>query len=41
MNPRLSNEWLEYLVTVGAREAAMAGADLNPSMRMGGFDMET
>jgi pimeloyl-ACP methyl ester carboxylesterase len=38
MNPRLSAEWLRYLVTVGAAE----GPDgwrwkLDPSMRFGGF----
>jgi pimeloyl-ACP methyl ester carboxylesterase len=38
MNPRLSTEWLRYLVTVGAR----LGDDgwrwkLDPSMRFGGF----
>jgi pimeloyl-ACP methyl ester carboxylesterase len=38
MNPRLSPEWLEYLVSVGAR----LGADgwrwkIDPTMRMGGF----
>ncbi len=38
MNPRLSTEWLQYLVTVGAAK----GPDgwrwkLDPTMRMGGF----
>ena len=38
MNPRLSTEWLEYLVTVGAREDADGWRwKLDPSMRMGGF----
>ena len=38
MNPRLSNEWLEYLVTVGAREDADGWRwKLDPSMRMGGL----
>jgi pimeloyl-ACP methyl ester carboxylesterase len=38
MNPRLSAEWLEYLVTVGAREDADGWRwKLDPSMRMGGF----
>ena len=38
MNPRLSTEWLEYLVTVGARKDADGWRwKLDPSMRMGGF----
>lgn len=38
VNPRLTREWLEYLVTVGAREDADGWRwKLDPSMRMGGF----
>lgn len=38
MNPRLSAEWLEYLVTVGARHDDDGWRwKLDPSMRMGGF----
>jgi len=38
MNPRLSTEWLEYLVTVGARHDDDGWRwKLDPSMRMGGF----
>jgi pimeloyl-ACP methyl ester carboxylesterase len=38
MNPRLSREWLRYLVTVGARRDADGWRwKLDPSMRFGGF----
>lgn len=38
MNPRLSMEWLEYLVTIGAREDADGWRwKLDPTMRFGGF----
>jgi pimeloyl-ACP methyl ester carboxylesterase len=38
MNPRLSPEWLRYLVTVGAREDADGWRwKIDPSLRMGGF----
>lgn len=38
MNPRLSIEWLEYLVTVGARRSDDGWRwKLDPSMRFGGF----
>lgn len=38
MNPRLSIEWLEYLVTIGAREDADGWRwRIDPSMRLGGF----
>lgn len=38
MNPRLSLEWLRYLVTVGAAESADGWRwKIDPSMRMGGF----
>jgi pimeloyl-ACP methyl ester carboxylesterase len=38
MNPRLSFEWLRYLVSVGAREDADGWRwKLDPSMRFGGF----
>ena len=38
MNPRLSKEWLEYLVTVGARHDPDGWRwKLDPSMRFGGF----
>jgi pimeloyl-ACP methyl ester carboxylesterase len=38
MNPRLSREWLEYLVTVGARESNDGWRwKIDPSMRFGGF----
>lgn len=38
MNPRLSSEWLRYLVTVGARcDADGWRWKIDPSMRMGGF----
>jgi pimeloyl-ACP methyl ester carboxylesterase len=38
MNPRLSAEWLEYLVTVGARPDADGWRwKIDPSLRMGGF----
>ena len=38
MNPRLSIEWLEYLVTVGARQDSDGWRwKLDPSMRFGGF----
>lgn len=38
MNPRLSKEWLEYLVTVGAREAQDGWRwKIDSSMRFGGF----
>lgn len=38
MNPRLSKEWLEYLVTVGAQRSDDGWRwTLDPSMRFGGF----
>jgi pimeloyl-ACP methyl ester carboxylesterase len=38
MNPRLSHEWLRYLVTVGASESADGWRwKLDPTMRFGGF----
>lgn len=38
MNPRLSDEWLRYLVTVGATESEDGWRwNLDPSMRFGGF----
>ena len=38
MNPRLSQEWLEYLVTVGARRDEDGWRwKIDPSLRMGGF----
>lgn len=38
MNPRLSKEWLEYLVTVGARQDADGWRwKIDSSMRFGGF----
>jgi pimeloyl-ACP methyl ester carboxylesterase len=38
MNPRLSIEWLEYLVTVGARQDEDGWRwKLDPTMRFGGF----
>ncbi|MGQ9426308.1 alpha/beta fold hydrolase [Gilvimarinus sp. F26214L] len=38
MNPRLSREWLEYIVYAGAREAEDGWRwKLDPSLRMGGF----
>jgi len=38
MNPRLSDEWLEYLVTVGAFERADGWRwKIDPAMRFGGF----
>jgi pimeloyl-ACP methyl ester carboxylesterase len=38
MNPRLSIEWLRYLVTVGAREDADGWRwKIDPAMRFGGF----
>ena len=38
MNPRLSLEWLEYLVTVGAREDEDGWRwKIDPGLRMGGF----
>ena len=38
MNPRLSTEWLQYLVQVGARQEADGWRwKLDPTMRMGGF----
>ena len=38
MNPRLSSEWLEYLVTVGATESDDGWRwKLDPSIRFGGF----
>ena len=38
MNPRLSMEWLEYLVTVGARHDSDGWRwKIDPSLRMGGF----
>jgi pimeloyl-ACP methyl ester carboxylesterase len=38
MNPRLSREWLRYLVSVGARKDADGWRwKIDPAMRMGGF----
>ena len=38
MNPRLSDEWLQYLVTVGARHDADGWRwKIDPTMRFGGF----
>ncbi|CAB4532581.1 unannotated protein [freshwater metagenome] len=38
MNPRMSTEWLQYLVQVGARQDADGWRwKLDPTMRMGGF----
>lgn len=38
INPRLSTEWLEYLVTVGAFESQDGWRwKIDPTMRMGGF----
>lgn len=38
MNPRLSTEWLEYLVTIGARHDGDGWRwKLDPTMRFGGF----
>jgi pimeloyl-ACP methyl ester carboxylesterase len=38
MNPRLSDEWLRYLVTVGGRRDADGWRwKIDPTMRMGGF----
>lgn len=38
INPRLSTEWLEYLVTVGAFESPDGWRwKIDPTMRMGGF----
>jgi pimeloyl-ACP methyl ester carboxylesterase len=38
MNPRMSTEWLRYLVTVGAAESDDGWRwKIDPSMRMGGF----
>ena len=38
MNPRLSHEWLRYLVTIGAREDADGWRwKIDPKLRMGGF----
>ena len=38
MNPRLSQEWLEYLVTVGGRRDEDGWRwKIDPSIRMGGF----
>jgi pimeloyl-ACP methyl ester carboxylesterase len=38
MNPRLSKEWLRYLVTIGAREDADGWRwKIDPMLRMGGF----
>lgn len=38
MNPRLSRDWLRYLVTVGARQDADGWRwKIDPTMRMGGF----
>jgi len=38
MNPRLSHEWLRYLVSVGARRDADGWRwKIDPTMRMGGF----
>lgn len=38
MNPRLSQDWLRYLVTVGAAESADGWRwKIDPTLRMGGF----
>jgi pimeloyl-ACP methyl ester carboxylesterase len=38
MNPRLSDEWLRYLVSVGARQDHDGWRwKIDPSLRMGGF----
>jgi pimeloyl-ACP methyl ester carboxylesterase len=38
MNPRLSHDWLRYLVTVGAREDPDGWRwKIDPSLRFGGF----
>lgn len=38
MNPRLSQEWLQYIVTIGAREDADGWRwKIDPIMRFGGF----
>jgi pimeloyl-ACP methyl ester carboxylesterase len=38
MNPRMSTDWLQYLVQVGARQDADGWRwKLDPTMRMGGF----
>ena len=38
MNPRLSQEWLQHLVTVGARESDDGWRwKIDPSLRLGGF----
>lgn len=38
MNPRLSHEWLSYLVTVGGRQDADGWRwTIDPTLRMGGF----
>ena len=38
MNIRMSSEWLQYLVTVGARQDADGWRwKIDPSMRFGGF----
>lgn len=38
MNPRLSREWLEYLVTIGARQDADGWRwKIDPTLRFGGF----
>jgi pimeloyl-ACP methyl ester carboxylesterase len=38
MNPRLGTEWLEYLVTVGARESPDGWRwKIDPALRFGGF----
>ncbi len=38
MNPRLSIDWLQYLVTIGAREDADGWRwKIDPSLRLGGF----
>jgi pimeloyl-ACP methyl ester carboxylesterase len=38
MNPRLSREWLRYLVTVGGRQDADGWRwKIDPALRMGGF----
>ena len=38
MNPRLSHEWLRYLVTVGAREDIDGWRwKIDPKLRFGGF----
>ena len=38
MNPRLSEEWLQYLVTVGAREDPDGWRwKIDPTLRFGGF----